>query len=299
MVANKNRIRKIAPVDLQVVQYPVYHYTTWENFEKIMRGGLLKGSLPHRCNDPFELLPSWDSTEELDGFYNDITSNQLLFFCLSRTARSALMWGHYAEGGRGVVLQFKLPLFRIRTTENDDEGLCGIGHDIQLRNQVNGEERIDNILLHPIKYVHERPKFTKPANQLEYSRLTSTKGQEWQFEQELRVVMNRGDWRIIHNKKGYFTREFNRYLSGIILGPKWIYNHHVDDLDKLLNEVMKLPHWEHFKDPGKKLLHCPSGVDERTYTIDLDPVFQEGGPLGIIPLMKSICLDSQDFEITR
>jgi hypothetical protein len=96
-------------------------------------------------------------------------------FCATRRNDNLLMWAHYAEQHRGVVFGF-------RPDAERDSFLC---------------------LLEPVTYSDIRPTFYKPLESLmwdmsaltpDYMRaftrsLTAVKGTEWEYEQELRLVI--------------------------------------------------------------------------------------------------------------
>jgi hypothetical protein len=95
-------------------------------------------------------------------------------FCATRRKDNLLMWAHYAENHRGVVIGFRPDAAR-------DSFLC---------------------LLEPVIYSDTRPSFYKPFDPLSGNRvpkpedmraftqsLTAVKGTEWAYEEELRLVI--------------------------------------------------------------------------------------------------------------
>jgi hypothetical protein len=94
-------------------------------------------------------------------------------FCATRRKDNLLMWAHYAEQHRGVVLGFK-------PDPAVDSFLC---------------------LLEPVSYSAVRPSFYDPIDPLQGARpkiedmrafnryLTATKSLDWAYEEELRLVV--------------------------------------------------------------------------------------------------------------
>jgi hypothetical protein len=110
-----------------------------------------------------------DAEKNRDNYYKTLDENFGLL-SLSEIATDKLMWSHYADGGRGFLIEFnpKHPWFSAKKAENDDFR--------QLRRVI---------------YVASRPpKYLKDATGTE---VLYTKGQEWEYEKEWRIIRNFND----------------------------------------------------------------------------------------------------------
>jgi hypothetical protein len=86
---------------------------------------------------------------------------------LSETAENGLMWSHYAEQHKGLVVEFdgKNAFFDQRRTADDD-----------------------HYVLRPVLYPAERPRY-KDLLQLDRNSVYLTKGYEWRYEREHRMTI--------------------------------------------------------------------------------------------------------------
>jgi hypothetical protein len=87
--------------------------------------------------------------------------------CLTRTQRHLLMWSHYADGHRGMLLEF------------DDEHACF--HRNVPHTQFQGK-------LIPVTYSDSRPPVVKGTAD-DIARSLTTKALEWSYEQEVRMFL--------------------------------------------------------------------------------------------------------------
>lgn len=89
--------------------------------------------------------------------------------CLSRQRNHPLMWSHYAESHRGMVLEFDdtHPSLRKRRTETDEFGF-----------------------LRPVVYSETRPELNMDAvsKDIAFQVIALTKSSHWAYEDELRMV---------------------------------------------------------------------------------------------------------------
>jgi Protein of unknown function (DUF2971) len=103
--------------------------------------------------------------------------------CLSRSPKSLLMWGHYAEDHMGAVLEFDggHPYFK-RT----------LGHSEELGR------------LFPVRYSDVRPTVTGGDDEDTFANLALTKALPWAYEQEVRLLwpLDHAD-AIIEPKQGF------------------------------------------------------------------------------------------------
>ena len=85
----------------------LYYFTPTKYALLAIRDKRLKATELDKTNDPFELLPYRSETHE--SFQNYSRYTTAMFFamlCLSETCKNPLLWGHYADKGRGICLGF-------------------------------------------------------------------------------------------------------------------------------------------------------------------------------------------------
>ncbi|MBT2912543.1 DUF2971 domain-containing protein [Vibrio anguillarum] len=115
----------------------LYKYMSFSNLKHLL-DGTIRFTQPKAFNDPFELLPEMHLNDDINGFMLDVTApkregeparladdfeskncndivardvlcavNDLIgILCLSRNPNSLLMWSHYADEYKGVVVEF-------------------------------------------------------------------------------------------------------------------------------------------------------------------------------------------------
>lgn len=198
----------------------LYYYTSNETLEKICKYGDLKVSHCSYCNDIYEFLPAWESEGEkktILKIYNDM---EQVMLCLSKSADSAVMWGHYADHARGAIISFRMPVYRLRASDNEEDTLLIIANnEEELQAKI---VRQKEIILSEVKYTPDRPAYKPAKSYYEYCGFTSTKGSEWAYEEEIRIVFNRDEFGCRYDKerKGYFASMIMPYIDAIILGPR-------------------------------------------------------------------------------
>src|SRR6185437_6477137 len=108
--------------------------------------------------------------------------SKLGILCLSAKCNDLLMWSHYANGHRGLCLEFEA---------SDYTPFFGAAL--------------------PVKYRDDRPTFDPDGTQwqrVESAVLTKSKG--WSYEEE---------WRVIDHDQGHGVHQFPaRCLTGVIFG---------------------------------------------------------------------------------
>jgi hypothetical protein len=89
-----------------------YKYKTLKNFEflldMILKERLYAASY-HELNDPMEGVIKVDETvpKDREAEWEDIIQN-LGITCFTKDSENTLMWSHYADGGKGCVVEFEL-----------------------------------------------------------------------------------------------------------------------------------------------------------------------------------------------
>lgn len=112
---------------------------------------------------------------------------------LSKDALNILMWSHYANYHKGIVLEFRIP-FHGKKSE---------------------EKRIHELLVpFPVRYSNERPIYKMDEDQENIlNKILLTKSEVWDYEQEERVL----DYK---RKAGIYEYARDEILASIIAGIK-------------------------------------------------------------------------------
>ncbi|HCE1838706.1 DUF2971 domain-containing protein [Vibrio parahaemolyticus] len=167
----------------------IYKYVSFENLKHILNGSV-RITQPKAFNDPFELLPEINLTNDINGFSLNITSSQreneparlpddfesqncndiasrdvlnglnklIGIFCVSENPNSLLMWSHYAEEYKGAVVEFD---------ENHEffRGLFSVSYednrpklDWELMTDTNGQVRLSELCYKPKDWEYEAEK---------------------------------------------------------------------------------------------------------------------------------------------
>ncbi len=216
------------PFAVEHIIIPVYLYASWQAVESILFSGELKASVPEKCNDLCDMLPRWQNDEEKRRFIRLWENNYRAMFCFSLTPNSTMMWGHYADRGKGAVLKFDLPVFRKRDEQpqlGEHVGRPGrpilrIGTETE---PFQNGEWIDvaNLFMQKVRYSETRPEYSPIIEVFsDYIDFLSTKGKEWELEKEVRIVAGRRNSFLRVRNGDYFTDKLMRYLSGICIGPR-------------------------------------------------------------------------------
>ena len=194
----------------------------------IIRDGTIKFSHPKEFNDPFDCYPEIDIQKvvshaskkkhhfKLIGYYQGLSpaqriqekpkqlkrlekgwndksftnliNDQIGICCLSRNPLNLLLWAHYATKHTGFVIEFSIP------TESTS---CDIDTAYYLT-----PLRVD--------YSTVKPVITSGASD-EFDKYFLTKGRDWEYEQEERVI-------YFNKKSGIHPYNRNRLLKSVIAG---------------------------------------------------------------------------------
>ncbi|MBR3923714.1 MAG: DUF2971 domain-containing protein [Kiritimatiellae bacterium] len=185
----------------------LYKYMCAQYALEYLHTGKLKVSTLFDVNDPNEWIPYFSSTdgsdyladkEKLLAFKNQWGS-KYGFVSLSAQMDSSIMWGHYGDKFKGVVLEFS-----VKDTNN----------------------------LFPVRYQstryfwdqHERD---RPMTQEQMMEFLAQKSNEWSYEAEWRFLVQLSDCevcRIVDNRPIYLCEPEGQkppalVLSGVVLGP--------------------------------------------------------------------------------
>ena len=111
----------------------LYKYMSFESAEKVLMSNLIKVTPPNEFNDPFDILPGGYSGDTKKAAESYCTTNPEKFenklknrkftelqnkfskdfgiISLSENKNNILMWSHYADNHKGVVIGFKTEKF--------------------------------------------------------------------------------------------------------------------------------------------------------------------------------------------
>lgn len=191
---------------------------------------LIRASQKYALNDPFELRPSFgkDRGKAIsEGSYFDYS-----VVSLSETNNNLLMWSHYADEHKGIVIEFDIeqPIFDQYKTnkvlesvvDEDDEYIYTINEE-----KTKSRQALNTGKIQRVRYNSKRPNLDSYENILEHFLV---KSEEWIYEKEHRVILPlvAADKLIVHKK--YLDKiEFTLYDSGELK------KHELDDEMFLIN----------------------------------------------------------------
>lgn len=112
--------------------------------------------------------------------------------CLSSNPKSILMWSHYADGHRGFMLEFTIPLV----------GKNAVDFTRQSPQLAVAAQNLFSI---PVKYEESRPMMMSEDIDTDATALKAllVKSKEWRYE---------GEWRCLDHQRGPGIHSYNRNL---------------------------------------------------------------------------------------
>jgi hypothetical protein len=163
---------------------------------------LIRASQKYALNDPFELRPSCEKdsakiTSETSYFDYSVVS-------LSETNNNLLMWSHYADQHKGIVIEFDIeqPIFDQYKTnkvlgavlDENDEYV-----DVINEEQTKSRQALNTGKIQRVRYNSKRPDLDSYENILEHFLV---KSEEWIYEKEHRVILPlvAADKLIVHQR---------------------------------------------------------------------------------------------------
>lgn len=217
----------------------MYKYLNYEVLESFIKSPSFKLTNPQDLNDPFESSISND----IKNAYNELSQKQsnspikmqtieraiygMGIVSLTETHRSKLMWAHYANEHKGIVIGFNTELLNKHIMINDtpDKGsllepkLYKVNYD-SVRFDIKSPE--NSILNHAndesiIKFLMEK--------------ITTTKSDDWIYEKEHRYILSPGfcdKIKIKIDSKCKHKSAIRWHLNSIL---------NIEDEKELLNEL--------------------------------------------------------------
>jgi len=134
--------------------------------------------------------------------FPDIVSNQFGILSLSEECDSIPMWSHYSSNHRGFIIEF-------------DESSAFFNVNAKGNNDARG--------LKKIVYKNEIPTCETLVEDFNYDKLFFTKGLDWQYEKEWRMVKLLKDADTVTNEKDekiYLFKFPSDIVKGVIFGYK-------------------------------------------------------------------------------
>ncbi|MGR6837931.1 DUF2971 domain-containing protein [Aliivibrio wodanis] len=176
---------------------------------------LIRASQKYALNDPFELRPGYGGirgkkVSEASYFDYSVVS-------LSETNNNLLMWSHYAEQHKGMIIEFDLtqPIFdgyqSYKATKSVLDEEDGEYIEVLDEDESKRRESINTGQIQRVRYNSRRPSFKNYENILEHFLV---KSEEWIYEKEHRVILPlvAAEKLIVHEK--YLEKiEFTLYDS--------------------------------------------------------------------------------------
>ncbi|MBT0570014.1 DUF2971 domain-containing protein [Curvibacter sp. CHRR-16] len=172
----------------------LYKYMKAEHAEKVLRDKTIQMARIDAFNDPFEGKAALTYDPDDNERYISSRENVLLdwykweafVFCLTRSPLNPVMWAHYAEQHKGVVLGLKVntPFF-----SSSEECVLPIQHGSIVYTKTKpfyayempGTELED----------FQCPEFFAYEEQERLQRLFLYKSSDWSYEEEVRVIKHR------------------------------------------------------------------------------------------------------------
>jgi len=147
----------------------VYHFISSEFALKALRDRRLKIARINELSDPFQLCAAdfsdSNTQAKLETFKNQMNARNGVI-CFSGTYQDPVLWSHYADGHRGVVLVFEIP---------DDKAIAINYQPARFKSDVDA--------------VIQRGGFTES----DLGQLISTKFSSWHYENEIRMMCGLND----------------------------------------------------------------------------------------------------------
>lgn len=228
----------------------LYMYFTIEGFEGLLSTWSLKSCFSHTVNDPMENM--MNSEDEMRrGQFQDSKNSPLPYFCFSRRMSSPVMWGNYADKGKGICLVFAFPL---RLGEWDSVKYFSIKEDSFSREKIAGA--LDSALFFPVNYTDKIATFNSKSQRdiiNSFTKVICTKSTDWSYEDEIRCL---SDYEHASSAKGemLFYSWPMRYLAGAIVGP------HCDMPPSFIQRKLEFAYKQHIANSPNVLPHFISEI---------------------------------------
>jgi hypothetical protein len=214
----------------------LYKYSNIEGACASLKNLTLRFKAPNQFNDPFEFsvggieeatddqiklfyqkegIPEDTPTENFNDFFKsegqkilakqaDVLNACIRVSCFSTNILNILMWAHYAEEHKGIVIEYDVNRILRRCMDND----MSIG--LQEVEYSNIKPKIKNLLI-----------ITDQERNKEMAKIAGTKSNDWRYEKEWRLILINADYEKA--KSEGFIRDIPFYpneIKGIYFGGK-------------------------------------------------------------------------------
>jgi hypothetical protein len=178
-----------------------YKYTCIETALKIIASGKVKFSSPDSFNDPFEFqFHAPDVPKKIKDLMDEEIKSNTGVFCTSQNNTKILMWSHYSDNHKGVVLGFALDEKIYLANEMQQDGIECVYRENFFEPDINHFKSITTN--------QEDELSKKKFDDLMYG-ITKTKHIDWSYEEEIRFFkhfkesekIGYEDWRLVETKK--------------------------------------------------------------------------------------------------
>lgn len=209
-------------------QKPLFKYMNADTAKKVLENKTIRHSSPSTFNDPYDANPPYkfanknlseDALEKLKKSLNDYTRNSYIL-SLSKKNDDLLMWGHYANCHKGIVLEFQ-PKF------------------VKHAKEIKYCNKIAEIDLNTCDIEAKKNQKLKKALNV----LFQTKHECWCYEEEKRIIIDgktltkyltKNKYNI--PKNNYIDKPFEPYdIANIYLGAKI----NLEDEKKIIDIIKK------------------------------------------------------------
>lgn len=200
----------------------LYKYMKAEHAVSVLKNKTIKMARASSFNDIFEFQASLnyapnDPVRYLGGrnqvLKNTVESESFLF-CMTRSPINQLMWAHYGDNHKGIVLGFDV----------DDDFFSG-GDDCIIPVQYG------NIIYTKTKPSHDYPipsdendgwifKNFKPENLECLQRIFLYKSADWAYEEEVRLIKGRASLKTFCDNYGDDRDSKGRFMSAVVHIPR-------------------------------------------------------------------------------
>lgn len=212
-------------------RYYFYRFIEYKHLEDFLATHQLKVSELSKSNDPLEFLPAFSCSQEKELWRRNKSDSLFASICLTRMLSTGAMWGHYADGHKGVCLVFKLPLTRLL------QGAMPSDYTVFPEARAYSINQVVSLV--KVLYKSERPKFNRDVRRAMHKRMfswffnaTMTKAPEWEYEQEYKLILP-DELCVQRDGKVYYGGLW-RYFKGVVLGVQC--THSSEEVKKMFHK---------------------------------------------------------------
>lgn len=204
----------------------VYYFLPYEYFEDDIKNGWIKLVSPEKTNDNKEHNTINNKENRLTCFAELDINIAFISFCKFPFIKK--MWEMYADGNKGICLEFDIPLQKIeRSYDSNTQKPITTHYQLSTIDNTNGTINLQlmNLSMYDIIYTDDpiEAKIGIIANKTGQNELLTqkrliAKEKKWKYEQEKRINI----YKIyaINRNNMFFVKTYNKYITKVILGIK-------------------------------------------------------------------------------